>query len=130
MRRAARCSSPPAPASACRSIPPSKGASAGMAEPLDDPSVPWLWQRARRSPLALGLRADGRDFSYGELAERCEATARRLRARGVGAGDRVAVLVSGSVRFVELVHAVQRLQATLVPLNVRLTGAEVAELLE
>src|SRR5262245_25874547 len=124
MRRAARSSSPPAPASACRSILPSKGASAGMAEALDDPSVAWLWQRAQRAPHALALRSGGRDFSFGELAERCEETARRLLTRGVEPGDRVAVLGAGSVRFVELLHAVQRLQATLVPLNVRLTPVE------
>jgi O-succinylbenzoic acid--CoA ligase len=101
-----------------------------MLEPLDDPAVPWLWQRARRTPRALALRHDDRGFSFAELAVRCEATARRLRSRGVEPGDRVALLCAGSIRFVELLHAVQRLQATLVPLNVRLTAAEVAELLE
>ena len=100
-----------------------------MAEPLDDPAAPWLWQRAGLTPRDLALRCDDRDFSFAELAESGEATARGLRARGVEAGDRVAVLASGSVRFVELLHAVQRLQATLVPLNVRLTPTEVKELL-
>ena len=42
----------------------------------------------------------------------------------------MAVLGAGSVRFVELLHAVQRMQATLVPLNVRLTVSEVRELLD
>ncbi len=101
-----------------------------MAEPLDDPEVPWLWQRAAREPRALALRCDGQDFSFDELVERCEATAQRLRACGVEPGDRVAFLGADSVRFVELLHAVQRLGATLVPLNVRLAAPEVAELVE
>ena len=101
-----------------------------MVEPLDDPEVPWLWQRAGRDPQALALRCDGRDFSFGELSGRCAATALRLRTYGVEPGDRVALLAGGSVRFVELLHAVQRLGATLVPLNVRLAAAEVAELLD
>jgi O-succinylbenzoic acid--CoA ligase len=101
-----------------------------MAEPLDDPEVPWLLQRARREPHALALRSDGRDFSFGELAERCEATALRLCALGVEPGERVAWLGAGSLRFAELLHAVQRLGATLVPLNARLAAAEVRELLD
>jgi o-succinylbenzoate---CoA ligase len=101
-----------------------------MTEPLDDPGVPWLWQRAEREPHATALCCPGREFSFGELAERCEATARRLCARGVAAGDRVAWLGAGSLHFALLLHALQRLGATLVPLNVRLTAAEVAELLD
>jgi O-succinylbenzoic acid--CoA ligase len=101
-----------------------------MAEPLDHPEGPWLLQRARREPHALALRCDGRDFSFGELAERCEATALRLRTLGVEPEDRVAWLGAGSLRFVELLHALQRLGATLVPLNLRLAAAELRELLD
>jgi O-succinylbenzoic acid--CoA ligase len=101
-----------------------------MAEPLDDPEVPWLLQRARREPHALALRSDGQDRSFGELAERCEATALRLCTLGIEPGDRVAWLGAGSLRFAELLHAVQRLGATLVPLNARLAAAELRELLD
>ncbi len=101
-----------------------------MVEPIDDAEVSWLLQRARREPHALALRCEGRDFSFGELAERCEATALRLRTLGIEPGERVAWLGAGSLRFAEVLHAVQRLGATLVPLNVRLAAAEVRELLD
>ena len=101
-----------------------------MSEPLLDPAIPWLFARARSDPRALAIRCDGEEISFAELAARSEAVARRLRTLGVEPEDRVAALVGSSVRFVELVHAVQRLGAALVPLNTRLTTAEILALLD
>jgi o-succinylbenzoate---CoA ligase len=46
-------------------------------------------------------------------------TARRLAALGVGGGDRVATALSPGVAFCELLHALPRLGAVLVPLDPR-----------
>jgi o-succinylbenzoate---CoA ligase len=70
------------------------------------------------------LVADGHTLSNTQLRERADHTARRLAARGVGAGDRVAVLLSPGIEFAALLHALPRLGAVLVPVNTRLTADE------
>jgi o-succinylbenzoate---CoA ligase len=50
--------------------------------------------------------------------------ARRLAARGIGRGDRVATTLPPSLDFAVLLHALPKLGAVLVPLNTRLTAAE------
>lgn len=68
--------------------------------------------------------ADGRRLTYGEVRELADRTARRLAARGVGQGDRVAVLLPAGVDFAAIAHALPRLGAVLVPVNPRLSAAE------
>jgi O-succinylbenzoic acid--CoA ligase len=68
--------------------------------------------------------ADGHTLSYTELRRRADHAARRLAGRGVGAGDRVAVLLPPGIEFAALAHALPRLGAVLVPVNTRLTAAE------
>ncbi|MGH7856608.1 MAG: AMP-binding protein, partial [Candidatus Binatia bacterium] len=100
-----------------------------MAEPITGPSLPWLWERARRNSEAPALRCEGQEITFGALALRGEEVARRLTALGVRRGERIVLIMDTSVRSVELVHAAQRLGVTLVPLNARLTATEVIELL-
>ncbi|MEA2444766.1 MAG: o-succinylbenzoate---CoA ligase [Thermoleophilales bacterium] len=68
--------------------------------------------------------AEGRALSYAELSELADRTARRLAARGVGEGDRVAVALPAGIDFAAVVHALPRLGAVLVPVNTRLGAAE------
>jgi len=87
-----------------------------------------LAKRAALSPELEGLIEieSGRRFSYAELAARAGRTASMLRARGVGAGDRVALLLMNQVEFVESFFAIARIGAVVVPLNWRLTPHELA----
>ena len=87
----------------------------------------WLQQRARLSPDRLALIAgDGTDrWTFGALDQHVMMTANYLVDLGVGADDRVALLMSNSRTFVALVHALGRLGAVLVPLNTRLTPTEI-----
>ena len=62
--------------------------------------------------------------TYAELRAGAERAARRLAARGVVAGDRVATTLPAARDFAELLHAMPLLGTVLVPLNTRLTGAE------
>lgn len=101
-----------------------------MAEPLDVLDLPWLSARASKDPHREALRFGDESFTFAELAERVEHVARRLAGLGVQPGDRVAVLMESNVQWVEILHATQRLGATLVPINVRLSKPEVAALLE
>jgi len=93
----------------------------------------WLAIRAEATPEATALAAAGdvaAAASYADLDRRVEVLAGRLAARGVGVDDALAVASPTGVGFVELVHATQRLGATLVPLDPRLTAAEFATRLE
>ena len=54
------------------------------------------------------------------MAERCSPRG------GFGTGDRVVLLLPNGLSFVELVHAVPRVGAILVPLNTRLTPTELS----
>jgi acetyl-CoA synthetase len=84
------------------------------------------WARAEPGRTAL-IRADGAGgesaVSYGALKAASDALAHALRARGVGRGDRVAVLLPQSVETVVTHLAAYKLAAIAVPLAV-LFGAE------
>lgn len=101
-----------------------------MAKPIDACVLPWLWERALLDPDGLALRFESRDLTFAELAAGAEAAAKRLASLGLREGDRVALLMDSSVRSVELIHAAQRLGIVLVPLNTRLTVAEIGALLD
>ena len=68
----------------------------------------------------------GRSWSFAELDIAATRNARQLAGLGVRSGDRVAMLLGNCVDVAILVHAVLRLGATLVPLNVRLGADELA----
>ncbi|MBV9356833.1 MAG: AMP-binding protein, partial [Chloroflexi bacterium] len=89
----------------------------------------WLASRAALEPDRPALIAASTRWSFAELDQRARLAASRLAALGVEATDRVALLLGNSPAAVELIHAVPRLGATLVPLNTRLAAAEQAWLL-
>ncbi len=82
------------------------------------------WARAEPERLAL-LYRDQR-LGYADLAQRTAATAGSLRARGIGQGDIVALLMKNSAAFIELSLAVSHRGAVLLPINYRLGAHEVA----
>ncbi|MFQ5381518.1 MAG: o-succinylbenzoate--CoA ligase [Dehalococcoidia bacterium] len=90
----------------------------------------WLLRQASSHPEQEAVVAGGRSLTYGELDERVASVAAGLAAAGVGRGDRVAVLARNSLELVEVVHALPRLGAVLMPINLRLTAAEIAWQLE
>jgi O-succinylbenzoic acid--CoA ligase len=65
-------------------------------------------------------------LSYSRLLLCADHLARQMATIGVRKGDRVAALLPDDPRFVALYHALPRLGAVLVPLNTRLTPAELA----
>ncbi len=90
----------------------------------------WLRRRAEDHPHDLALVAGTLRFTYHELDGVVDRTARQLASVGVGAETPVAVLLPNSAPFVFLTHALARLGAVMVPLNVRLAPAELAWQLE
>ena len=77
----------------------------------------WLTKAAGERPGHTALVVEGRDVSYAELDGAASRVARRLAGRGIGPGDRVATTVPPGLAFAELLHALPRLGAVLVPLN-------------
>lgn len=84
----------------------------------------WLGHRAKISPQKIALLFGEQCWTYAELNRLVADLAAKLAKRGVVAGQHVAVLMSNRVEFVLLIHAMARLNATLVPLNIRLTAEE------
>ncbi len=104
----------------------SGGAVAGEREPRPVPD--WLARRARTHRGHPAVEAPSGTLAYGELEERVARAAgalRRLRA-GSAAREPIAVLAANDLPFCILAHAVPRADAILVPLNARLTPAEMA----
>jgi crotonobetaine/carnitine-CoA ligase len=89
---------------------------------------PTLWgmleSRARLGsdrPLVL---FQGRVCTYGEAVVRAEAVALALSARGVGKGDRVALMATNSETYLLLLFALTYLGAVAVPVSPELNAAE------
>lgn len=86
----------------------------------------WLRARAADTPEGLALLIDGRWWCFGELDALASRLCARLAADGARPGDHLAVLLPNSLPMVVAVFALARLGAVMVPLNTRLTAAEVA----
>jgi fatty-acyl-CoA synthase len=80
---------------------------------------------ALRNPQRVAVSYQGEHITYAELWARIGALAACLRARGVGAGDRVALFMKNSPAFLEIAFAVSHVGAVLVPINFRLAPDEV-----
>jgi o-succinylbenzoate---CoA ligase len=86
----------------------------------------WLLRAARRHPHRPAINA----LTYARLREEVDDTARRLAGRGVRAGDRVALALPPGDAFCVALHAVLRLGAVAVPVDVRLSAAERERIVE
>ncbi|WP_163755255.1 fatty-acid--CoA ligase FadD5 [Mycobacterium botniense] len=89
----------------------------------------WINQLERHAlmqPGAPALRYLGKTMTWAELHRRVTALADALSRRGVSFGDRVMVLMLNRPEFVESMLAANMLGAIAVPLNFRLTAAEIA----
>jgi fatty-acyl-CoA synthase len=72
----------------------------------------------------------GSTWTYEQFRERVERLAGALRGLGVGTGDRVATLLPNVPAMLELHYAVPWCGGVLVPLNPRLSGAELGFIVE
>lgn len=86
----------------------------------------WLTERVHASPDALALMIGHGRYTYAELDRLVNGVCARLVDAGVVPKQMVGVLLPNTLEYVCLIHAVARLGAVLVPLNTRLTPAELA----
>ena len=75
------------------------------------------------------LRQDGQELTYGQLERGSGQAAAMLREAGVGAGDRVALMMPNVLAFPLLFYGALAAGAVVVPMNPLLKGREVAHYL-
>ena len=90
----------------------------------------WLERHADHAPGRIALRFGAETITYGALAAQVAAMAAGLAARGIGRGDRVAVLGQNHPAQIVALFACARLGAMQVPLNWRLAVPEWRFMLE
>ncbi len=89
-----------------------------------------LARAARKAPSQVAFRYEGDEVTFAEEDERVTRLARALSERGVGYGDRVAVVMLNRIEVIESYLAACRLGAIAVPVNFRLVAEEMAYVLE
>lgn len=103
-------------------------------EPHNDVRIPinlnWqLESTARKFPRKEAIVADtGMRLTYADLLGLSRRAARVFRDAGVGPGDRVGVMTFNTPAFLIAAFGIWRAGATLVPINHKLTSAEVGYL--
>ena len=88
-----------------------------------------LARHAHEKPDAVMLRYRGASTTWAQLQQQVDAVARGLAARGVGFGDRVAIMMTNRPEFLDVLLAAGALGAVAVPINFRLTPDEIAFIL-
>jgi long-chain acyl-CoA synthetase len=81
-------------------------------------------------PDAVALIAGDGALTFGELDARSNRLAQALRAAGVGFGDRVAFIEKNGLEFFEVVCALSKLGAIVVPVNWRLAAPEIRHIVQ
>lgn len=91
----------------------------------------WITLTAERYPdVACFVYPDGSSHSFAQMDERVNQLANAMLDAGIRPRDRVALLAVDSHRYAETVLAAMKIGAVYMPLNWRLSGQEVATLLE
>src|SRR5215469_14344664 len=77
----------------------------------------------------IGIVCGQKEFTYEQFAERCEKLATALPKEGIQHGDRVAYLSFNNHQLLEGYFGVVQARAIVMPLNVRLSEAELTVIL-
>ncbi|WP_221584998.1 AMP-binding protein [Microbacterium sp. G2-8] len=84
-----------------------------------------LSETARRSPHRTALHFAGATTTYGQLWDETRAYAGALRARGIGRGSRVAMIVPNVPDFPRVYYAALALGAVVVPVHLLFKSGEI-----
>ena len=88
-----------------------------------------VWAGLRPAALAV-VDPDGGEHSFAKVNGRANQVVRLLRARGLAAGDAVALISSNRVEFVEVFAACLRAGFRLTPVNWHLTADEIGYIVQ
>ncbi len=91
-----------------------------------DPQSIGLAHHARAFPEKSALVMGDESMTYGVLTARVNRLARALRRAGIGVGDAVAAVLPNGFEWFELLNAVGKLGAQVVPIGYRLKAPEIA----
>jgi len=90
----------------------------------------WLVRAAAARPEHTALRTAAGDWSYAHLHAAARSGAAELAARSVARADRVAIALPAGLGFAQALHACLLLGAVAVPVDLRLSPAERAQIAE
>src|SRR5260370_13231359 len=88
-----------------------------------------LGRASRYYAARAALASVGARLTFAELENRVKGIASALSAKGFNAGDRLALLLPNSPEYIELVYACSWLGVIAVPINTRLSVAEIDRVL-
>jgi len=88
-----------------------------------------LDRHARDNPEKEAVIFEGRRLTYGRLRERVSALAKALTEFDLKKGDVVGILLYNCPEYIELTFAVNKIGGIWLPLNFRLSGEELAYIL-
>ena len=108
------------------------GNQAGLAAPVGARvSIPEAFAaQAARVPDAVAVTFEGASLTYRELDEASNRLAQLLAARGVGPGQRVALLMSRSAKAIVAILAVLKTGAAYVPMDPAVPAARIEFMLD
>jgi len=89
----------------------------------------FLDKNARIYPNKVAIVFEGRRYTYAELARRVNSLANSLERLGLNKGDRVSVLDSNSLEFVEIYYGALNCGAIVAPVNWRLSSGEICQII-
>lgn len=91
----------------------------------------WLARTARSNPQAPALFHGAEQIAdYGAFARRSAALGAHLQGRGIGPGDRVAVVLPNCPDYLPILYGIWYAGATAVPINAKLHAKEVDWILD
>jgi fatty-acyl-CoA synthase len=85
--------------------------------------VSHIARHAHDKPGEAYLRFEAGSVTWAQIHERVSGLAAALRQRGVGPGDRVAIMMTNRPEFLETMFAANAIGAIVVPVNFRLAPA-------
>ena len=85
---------------------------------------------AESCPDKTAIILDEHKLTYAQLCVQTKRVANVLKAKGVGPGDKVAMMIPNTPHFPIVYYAILHLGATVVPVNVLLTAPEIEYYLE
>lgn len=88
----------------------------------------WLARAASARPQSTALQTPEGNWSYAQLHAAARFGAGELAARGAGPGSRVAIALPAGLGFAQALHACLLLGAVAVPIDLRLSPAERAQI--
>ncbi len=89
----------------------------------------WLRENAQQRPDKVCLKYSGGELSFAELDRQTRAFGTSLRAKGVGRGDRVVIVLNNSPEFVISYMGIIGLGAVVVPVNPAYSPRELQHIL-